>query len=74
MVRMIASGRGLVAQWLSRLHRMWEDAGSNPVGPIPFLLGSASFRTAHRDPGSALSRLLQESEVRLLYPRPEEVG
>lgn len=32
---MIASGIGLVAQWLSRLHRMWEDAGSNPAGPIP---------------------------------------
>jgi hypothetical protein len=31
---MIPGGMGLVAQWLSRLHRMWEDAGSNPVGPI----------------------------------------
>ena len=32
---MTASGMGLVAQRLSRLHRMWEDAGSNPAGPIP---------------------------------------
>lgn len=35
VARMITSGMGLVAQWLSRLHRMWEDAGSNPAGPIP---------------------------------------
>lgn len=36
---MITRGMGLVAQWLSRLHRMWEDAGSNPAGPIPSLPG-----------------------------------
>ncbi len=33
--RMIAGGMGVVAQRLSRLHRMWEDAGSNPASPIP---------------------------------------
>lgn len=33
--RTIASGTELVAQWSSRLHNMWEDAGSNPAGSVP---------------------------------------
>lgn len=27
-------GTELVAQRLSRLHRTWEDAGSNPASPV----------------------------------------
>lgn len=40
---MLASGTGLVAQRLSRLHLMWEDAGSNPAGPV---LSTAGFTVA----------------------------
>lgn len=56
---MIPARAGLVAQRLSRLHRMWEDAGSNPAIPVLSLLLKPAL-TSGRCPGAvqeALRRL-----------------